>query len=266
MKSIETEIMERSAIAKDLWEAEKQRRSDPKNAHDVAVEQQLYDELNKFGFDFYWSWQFQSTTFTKNDKAVIPIIIKYFDKFENKRRALTYLQCLGVKGFYEATEYLIGVYKKFMPPHYDHDKLNIVSQTIMRIRDPRYIDTYLSFLNDDVIVYESVYMVMLLGYLRAKKAIPRLIELLDHVSKIPEGFYGSVLEDCKYHISQEAIMALSKFKNPEHIKYVEKFLEPEKLPWINFVESKEQKYNYRRTYKQYKKITERAIRKLSTGK
>ena len=56
-----------------------------------------------------------------------------------------------------------------MPPHYDKNALNIVSQTIMRIRDPRYADTYLSFLNDDVIVYESVYMVRLLGYIRAKK-------------------------------------------------------------------------------------------------
>ena len=266
MKSIETEIMERSAIAKDLWEAEKQRRSDPKNAHDVAVEQQLYNELNKLGFDFYWGWQFQSTTFTKNDKAVIPILIKYLGKFENKRRALIYLHCLGVKGFYEATAYLIDEYKKLMPPHYDKNALNIVSQTIMRIRDSRYADTYLSFLNDDVIVYESVYMVRLLGYIRAKKAIPRLIELLDHVSKIPELYYGSGLEDCKYHISQYAITALSMFKDPGLIKYIEKFLEPEKLPWINFVESKCQKINYRHIYKQYKKITERAIRKLSTGK
>lgn len=265
MKSVETEIMERSVIAKDLWEKEKQRRSDPKNAHDVAIEQQMYAELNKLGFDFYWGWQFQPTAFTKKDKAVIPIFLKYINQFVNKKRGLIYLSCLGVEGFYEATEYLIDEYKKFMPPHYDDYMLNAISHTIMRIKDPRYVDTYLLFLNDGVIVYESLYMVKLLGNLKAKIAIPRLIELLDHVSKIPDLYYGSGLEDCKYHISQEAITALSRFKNPEHIKYIEKFLEPEKLPWINFIESKYQKINYRHIYKAYKKITERAIRKMSSG-
>ena len=266
MKSKAMEEMELNVIAQDLWKEELKWRKDPDNAHDVKVEQEMYKELNKLGFEFFWYAQFQSTAFTKKDKAVIPIFIKYSERFNDQWRRYHYLSCLGVQGFYEATEYLINEYKKFMPPHYDHDKLNIVSQTIMRIRDPRYIDTYLSFLNDDVIVYESVYMVRLLGYLRAKKAIPRLIELLDHVSKIPEGYYGSVLEDCKYHISQYAITALSMFKNPEHIQYVEKFLEPEKLPWINFVESKEQKSNYKDIYKKYKKITERAIQKMSSGK
>lgn len=266
MKSKAMEEMELNVIAQDLWKEELKWRKDPDNAHDVKVEQEMYKELNKLGFQFFWYAQFQPTVFTKKDKAVIPIFIKYSERFNNQWRRYHYLFCLGVKGFYEATEYLINEYKKLMPPHYDDDKLNIISQAIMRIRDPRYADTYLSFLNDDVIVYESVYMVKLLGYIRAKKAIPRLIELLDHVSKIPELYYGCGLEECKYDISQEAITALSMFKDPGLIKYIEKFLEPEKLPWINFVESKYQKSNYKDVYKRYKVITERAIRKLSTGK
>lgn len=247
-----------------FWNEELKRRSDPKNAFQVKIEQDFFKELNAVGeFGFYWKMQFQSSPFKEKDKDVIPIFIKYLDRFEIEWKAY-YIYSLGVKGFYGASEYLINEYINNMPPKYNSDMLNSISQTLAKIQDPRFIDKYISFLNYDVIVTETAFIVELLGNIRAEEAIPYILGLLDRENSILEKYFGTGMEDTKYFVSQYAIVALSKFGNPEHVKYIEKFLKPEKLSWIKFsVEAqKDYKHIYKSTYATYKKIAIKAIQKM----
>jgi len=249
-------------ISKQLWKDELAYRDNPKNAHDVKLEQELFREVNTLGYDFFWSLQFNRSKFSVKDKAIISIIVKYVDRFESSDLANHYLCCLGVKGFYDATEFLINKYKQCVPPSYNAYVLNAVSQTIANIRDSRYIDVYLDFLKDDVVVSETWFIVQMLGRMKIERAIPHFIRLLDGERLIRESRRGTVLEDSKFLVSQTSIEALSQFKNPDYIKFIEKFLEPEKIPWIKFEESKEARANLRATYATYKNITKKAMGRM----
>jgi hypothetical protein len=56
---------------------------------------------------------------------------------------------------------------------------------------------------------------------------------------------------------------LGRFKNSEHIKYIQKFLEPEKLTWINFTESQYKHRILKSTFNEYKKVAQKAIKRMS---
>ena len=246
-----------------LWEHEKKFRKDPENAYDLEVEQELLEELNALGYNFHWRMQLNRGAFTKKDKAIIPILLKYLDKFKNRNSKDEYICSLGVKGFYDATEYLLNEYVKFLPPSYDGKwSLEAVSQTIARIQDPRFIDAYLSFLSDDKLVFPACHIVRMLGKMKVEKAIPHLIRLLDCENRIRNYYYGTISENLKYSVSKDSIKALSQFKNPEHIKYIEKFLEPEKIPWIKYPDTKEGRYLLKSTYAEYRNLAKKAIAKM----
>jgi len=250
-------------IANDLYQRELEFRKDPKNAYDVQVEQEFFQELNTLGYNFHWNGQFDASIFSKKNKAIIPIFLKHLDRFKNANMRINYLGCLGVKGFYDATEFLIAEYKKYIPPTYNSGNLNVVSQTIAQIQDPRFIETYLGFLNDNVLVTDTWHIIKMLGIMKVEEAIPHLIRLLDGARLLDNYYYGTTIEKGKFLVSQTAIETLSAFKNPKHVEYIKKFLEPEKLSWITFTESKEKHYNLKETYKQYKKIAEKAIKMMS---
>lgn len=233
----------------------------PKNRHDRKIEKQFYREIAKIGYGRkYRRYQISCKTFAPTDTAVIPVIIKYLDLFEQEGYRMAFTSALGVKGFYEASEYLIGEYKKNMPPDYNERTLNVISQTLARICDLRYVDEYIDFLSDNV-SFEAGYLVEMLGNMMVEKAVPTIIKLLDCVAIIPQKWHDNILEDQKFYVSQCAIKALGKFKDSSLIQYLEKFLEPEKIDWIKFDCADNNKY-LKRIYREYKELATKAIEKL----
>lgn len=228
------------------------------NRHDDYIQKSMYKELRTLGYRFNDPVQFDCYTFKEKDVCVIPVLLKYIEQFEQENYRLQYISALGVKGFYDCTEYLLDQYEKYRPPQYNQHSLNVVSQTLARISDLRYLDRYFEFLSNNVTI-DACYLVQMLGKLKVDKAIPYLIKLLDCVAIIPNNWMGTVLEDQKYFVSQSAINALGKFKNIEYNKYIEKFLNPEQLNWIKFKESKDSKYLLKSTYQEYKNVTQKAI-------
>lgn len=236
-------------------------RLNPKNRHDIKIKKQFYKEIAKMGYGRkYRRYQICCKTFAPTDTAVIPIIIKYLDLFEREGVKLQFINALGVKGFYDASEYLIGEYKKNMLPNYNEPMLNEVSQTLARICDLRYVDEYIGFLSDNV-SFEAGYLVEMLGNMRVEIALPTIIKLLDCVAIIPQKWHDNILEDQKFYVSQCAIKALGKFKDSSLVQYLEKFLEPEKLDWIKFDCADNNKY-LKRIYREYKELATKAIAKL----
>ncbi len=231
-------------------------RLNPKNRHDIKLQKELFAELKKFGFNFHDHRQFNCDTFKEKDKQVVPILISYIDRFESEGCRMQYLSALGVKGFNDATEYLISKYKHYLRPEYDQMQLNVVSQTLAKICDLRFLNDYFEILSSDVTI-DACYLVQMLGKLKVEAAIPYLIKLFDCANIIPEKWVGTVLESSKYYVSQCAIEALGKFKKKELNKYIEKFLNPSELQWISF--SEESKNLLKSTYKDYIKAAQKAM-------
>ena len=237
-------------------------RLNPANRYDVKLEKELYKKLRKLGYKFFRSEQFNSKTFSEKDKVVVPLIIEYIEKFEHQGIKGQFISSLGVKGFCDATEYLIEKYKKNCYPNYNQMTLNIVSQTLARICDLRFVDTYLELLSSNVTM-EAGYIVEMLGKCRVEKAIPTLIKLVDCKVILAENWIGNPLEEHRYYVSQMAIKVLGQFANPEYIQFIEKFLEPEKLEFITFSDCADKKWLFDTTYRRYKKITQTAIQQMS---
>ena len=249
-------------MAREMWEDELKFRKDPKNAYVVQLEKEFFEELNSLGYDFCRRMQFCSGIFNEKDSAIIPVFIKYLKKSEHEGFKQHFVGCLGVKGFYDATEYLLNEYEKYSTPTQNSSTLSYVVQAIAGIQDPRYIGTYISFIEPERMTLVAWHIIRMLGNMKVEKAIPHLIKLLDGENKIDDGYHGTVLEYHKYLFSQEAIRALSRFKNPEHIEHIRKFLEPEKIPWIKYPDTKEGRSLLKNTYAEYRKITQRAIKKM----
>ena len=190
-------------------------------------------------------------------KKAVPILIKYIEQFDSEDRQIQYIGALGVKGFDDATEYLIEKYKKYLHP-YNQWCLNDVSQTLARICDLRYLDTYFEFLSNDVTI-DACYLVQMLGKLKVEKAIPYLIKLVDCVAIIPERWIGFGIEDQKFYVSQCAIEALGRFKRKELNQYIEKFLNPSAIEWIKYTEPNENANILKSTYKDYIKLATKAM-------
>ena len=100
-------------IGEELYaETQKSKRNGEWTRNDLEAEQALYKELKALGFDFYWHMQLGPTCFTKKDRAVIPIFIKYYHIFDDVGLKRTRIACLGVKGFGEAVDFLLNELKK----------------------------------------------------------------------------------------------------------------------------------------------------------
>ena len=229
----------------------------PKNWHNINVQRKLFRELrrNKIKFD---SWSiFSCKTFKETEKKAVPILIKYIEQFDSEGEQLHYINALGVKGFDDATEYLIAKYKKYLHP-YNQTYLNVISQTLANICDLRYLDTYFEFLSNDVTI-DACYLVQMLGNLKVEKAIPYLIKLVDCVAIIPEKWVGTVAEEQKFYVSQCAIKALGRFKRKELNQYIEKFLNPSAIEWIKYTEPNVDANILKFTYKEYIKVATKAM-------
>ena len=234
----------------------------PQNKHDAKLERQFFKEIAKLGYGRkYRKYVISCKTFAPGDNVVVPIILKYLDLFEREGCKLQFMNALGVNGFYEASEYLINEYKKNVPPNYNQPMLNEVSQTLARIQDDRFIDTYIEFISGKVTM-EAGYIVEMLGNMKVEKAVPALINLVDCVAIIPDKWYESVLEEQKFYVSHCAIKALANFKDKQLIGHLEKFLTPEKLDWIRFENAENERLCKKHVLNEYKRIAEQAIKKL----
>ena len=230
----------------------------PKNWHNINVQRKLFRELRRNKIKYrVWS-KFSCKTFKETDKKAARILIKYIEQFDSEGVQLQYIGALGVKGFDDATEYLIAKYKKYLHP-YNRWCLNVISQTLARICDLRYLDTYLEFLSYDDTVLDACYLVQMLGKLKVEKAIPYLIKLVDCVAIIPKEWIGFGIEDQKFYVSQCAIEALGRFKRKELNQYIEKFLNPFAIEWIKYTEPNENANVLKSTYKEYIKVATKAM-------
>ncbi len=191
--------------------------------HDIELETEMYKELNALGFNFYWYMQISPLKFTKKDKAIVPIFKKYVGKFDSEALNDQLLNCMAVPGLYEATEFYLEQYKKLCGK--SSFALNTVCNSLYRIKDPYHKKEYMDILNDEkTMTTETRFIVELIGRLKIKEAIPRLIQLLDFCIILSKEDMSKYCVD-KFSIRDGAIVALGFYKDSQYISHIEKFLD-----------------------------------------
>lgn len=136
-------------------------------------------------------------------KEVVPILLKYFDKFEGHNYRQGIVAALGVKGFTEATERLI---KEFHSTSREFYKWSVGS-SLSKIQDKGFEDEYIKIVKNKEHGMARQMVTIGIGKMKSEKAIPVLIELLDD-------------EQVNGHV----ITALGYYKDPKLIKYIEPFI------------------------------------------
>lgn len=173
----------------------------------------MYDELikevNTYGYDYKTINDLKKIG--KKDKILIPVLLKWIDKFDDPDDKTWLARCLTVKGYIEATERLLKLYYEL-----DEKKSDkwAVGNALCVIEDKRYVDEYIKIITNKENGISRQMIVYGMGAYRDEEKVKKVLI--------------SLLDDEK--VNGHAIYALSKFKDIELIKYIEPFLN-HKMTW-----------------------------------
>ncbi|MFC4323198.1 HEAT repeat domain-containing protein [Litchfieldia salsa] len=170
--------------------------------------EQLIKDVNKQGYNIK---TYQDLYKLKSkDKNLIPILLKYLGSVDKVNEKLFFVSCLGVKGFYDATEALL---REFLSSN-DRSYKWAIGNSLSIILDKSTLNDLIKIVINKEHGTSRQMIIVALGLFKDKKAIPFLLDLLDD-------------EDVKGHV----IMALSKFKDPELIPYIKPFVN-HNITWV----------------------------------
>ncbi|WP_022820367.1 HEAT repeat domain-containing protein [Fusobacterium russii] len=169
----------------------------------------IINELNSYGYNFRNINDIMKIG--KNDKILIFPLLKWIKKLTKPVDKEWVARCLTVKGYTEATETLLKIYKEM-------DKNEIgkrwaIGNAIGEISDKRYIDDYIEIITDKSNGSARQMIVNYMGAFKEERVKEVLISLLDD-------------EEVNGH----AIYALSKFKDISLIEKLEPFT-AHKMTW-----------------------------------
>ena len=238
------------------------------NDSDLSILKELNVLINCYKVKLKMQY-YDKSPFDVKDKTVISIIINYANKFENYKYKIFLLSTLGVRGFDEAVPYLIEQYKFFNLEIYSEplDDLLLLDlcNTIAKIESEKFIDLYIEMLKlPATTALECI--IKMLDKLNIDKAEEYIFSLIEKDNKIPKAWIGKPNEEDKYWCSQKAFEYIINRKNIKYYSFIEKFLNPEKLEWIQFTESKFQKENYSNCYNKYMQIAQKWLKYLDKVK
>lgn len=212
------------------------------------IESEFLKELNSYGYNFK---NFEDVKLIyKDDKILIPVIIKYLDDTEDLDDKEYLVRCLTKKGYVEVTEKLLSEFNSSKDRHYKW----AIANALYEIRDDRYIDKYIQIVRDSSHGRSRQMIVLLLGFLKSDKAKQVLIEILH--------------ED---NITPHVIEALSRYQDEKLVPQLEYFLnEHNRKMWIDRIETLKKEYpdnseykyiDSKAAWKYIKKQAEKAIKK-----
>ena len=221
--------------------------------HDNDILKELNQKLKQVGIKLKF-WYYDGSPFTKEDKRVIPIILSHIERLYKDKNKIFLLSVLGVRGYDEAVPALVNEYKFYCDNIYsepcDELQLLYLCNTIAKISSKKYIDLYIELLQmPATTALESI--IKKLSKMKISRVDEFVFNLIEKENKIPEVWRGTLNERDKYWCSLNALKYMVDKKDSKYRCYIQKFLQPEELKWIQFSESKYMKANYTSCYKEY---------------
>lgn len=176
-----------------------------KQLHDLLVR-----DINAAGCDIRFTFQIPMLEREKKYK-ITPIIISYIGRFDRMDSNMGFIDYLGEKGNYAATDFLIEEFKKpniFNRPITDDmserqkdiiwnsSRRWSVSNALLIIKDKSRLDQYIELINDKDTHDDCVFIIELVGKIKTQKSWDCLISLLDDENY---KLVASALEMIKYY-------------------------------------------------------------------
>lgn len=168
----------------------------------------LIRDVNKEGYNI--EHYHELLKLKTKDKKLIPVFLKHLKNEEDLNRKELVIDCLKVKGFTDATQTLI---EEFLLNDNRLYKWTI-GDTFSYIQDKAHEDDYIDIVKNKQHGIARQMVVVTLGKIKSKKAIPNLINLLEDTD-----------------VSGHVIMALGYYGKVELIEEIEPFLEHDEA-WI----------------------------------
>lgn len=175
-----------------------------KNENPCSVIGEFEKELKKIGFDFSVSSQIRNYL-PKYKESIIPLAIKYYKNANTDVEKRYFLLLFHLKGLEEIVPMLL---KDFHSSNISRNIKGMITENIRVIHSSNYISDYLKIVENNEWGDIRNPIIVLLGDLKIKEAIPMLIAALD------EG----------KNITTNALAALGKFELKELKPYFERFL------------------------------------------
>ena len=172
-------------------------------------------ELLDLGFDFQVLNQAESFL-PKHKDTILPVVIKYYKMAKLKNEKQYLLGWFHHRGLAEVVPLLLEDYFSDDP---DVDRWEI-GDRLYQIRSKKYIDDYLRIISDASYGRDRQMVILLVGKLKVKAAIPVLIDLLED-----EG------------VRLQAIAALGDFKRDELRPYFERFQNSKHSGWRKYAKA-----------------------------
>lgn len=112
--------------------------------NDIRLVDELIREVNSLGYHIQYYWQLHEMELC--DRQVYPILRKYIGQFENERWNIDLITCLDVPKMYEATEYLLDLYRNdTLKEPSNIGPMSVrwgCANALYKIKDPRYQKEY----------------------------------------------------------------------------------------------------------------------------
>ena len=176
------------------------------NAHDVAVMDRLLEEVRELGYRYRY---FADITNRENtEKAYLTLLLKYIDQFHDDYFSAALVGTVGIRGNVSATETILNSYMGLSD---DGKRKNAVfyDNALSRIKDKRYLHTYLELLKKPEDAIKLPLTMIMLGKWQLDEAKPYFLEYLNS-----ELFYLNQKTSDLVFISLEA---LSYYRDPDGV-------------------------------------------------
>lgn len=193
-------------LYQSVVEEEKQWKREKGNKHDIAIAEELINELRNLGYNY--KYLADITNRDNSDKELLSIVLKYIGRFNDEGISAELVGVVGKRGNTSATEVILMNYlnssdknKRMQAIFYDNALYNI--------RDKKYIDVYLDILRNPQDAIRFPLTMIMLGRWRIDMAKPYFLQYLN--SKL------LYLNEHTSDLVFIALEALSYYQDPDSI-------------------------------------------------
>lgn len=193
-------------LYQSVVEEEKQWKREKGNKHDIAIAEELINELRNLGYNY--EYLADITNRDNSDKELLSIVLKYIGRFNDEGISAELVGVVGKRGNTSATEVILMNYlnssdknKRMQAIFYDNALYNI--------RDKKYIDVYLDILRNPQDAIRFPLTMIMLGRWRIDMAKPYFLQYLN--SKL------LYLNEHTSDLVFIALEALSYYQDPDSI-------------------------------------------------
>ncbi len=165
-----------SLLYKSAIEDEKDWRSEKGNEHDVVICDRLIKEVRELGYNYHYLVDI--TNRENDDKELLDIVLKYIGKFNDEFVSAELVGVVGTRGYYAATETILNYYKTSSEMN-KYKFAIFYDNALYRIKDKRFISSYLELLKKPEDAIKFPLTMALLGRWQVTEALPFFLQYLN---------------------------------------------------------------------------------------